>query len=487
MMFNKQAYSEYLMKKTKNEKKITEHLWFLDELQKKVNENKTLSAVAFTAEIVDDFIKKQSWSYGQLDKTFSFLAEFATFIKKEQPELTFVATKINECCLRIFETNAKDSATKRKEIIRLIPDGVKINPEHLNGIDNEQFITCFRELQQLILNIYSDAEINPFEWGYPDAHVTGDAANNRISDFLLGIFLFSTFADDSLTVNAKICKKANDVEGGFRFAVRVHKKVEMIVDKLTDFGFTFVTASTDCMQSSRYDKKAESFTVSYPDNPLLLKVANIYANSQDFVSAQTSSDNTRFESFSYRWVEDPRAQKYEPIFHVKMDMSQKQTQEIQDWLHEKADEYGYKIDMKKPFDKGCVYYQKGSKHFIHVGDRDFGDENRITGNHDAGGLQTYTKVIFRDVFSSQPDKISALGERFPGVFGKGNPALCGRCGGRKRPDEACNMRIVYDYNGDIYENCAYGSFYFKGLTLDSFKDIFDLFLIEKKIKQPQGR
>jgi|GEM_PF-637708 len=470
-MLNKQGYHEYLMKKSKNEKRINEHLSLFDDLQQVVDEKKIIHSADFTTETIDDFIKKQSWSFGQLDNAFAFLAEYTVFIKKEQPEQSFIADKINECCLEIAKTKAKYYASKQKELIRLIPEDVKINPKHLQNITNDQFIKTFRALQQLILDIYSDVEVNPIQWGYPLAHVTGHSAYNRIVDFLLGIFTFSTFADDSLTVDAKICKKSNDIAGGFRYAVRTHKKIEMIIDKLAEFGFIF----------KNYDKKAESFTVLYPDNPLLLKVANIYASSQDFISPQTSSGNTRFESFSYRWVEDPREQKYEPIFHVKMDTSLKQTAQIQEWLHEKADEYGFKIDMKKPFDKGCVYYQKGSKEFIHVGERRFGHEDRIWGAPHTGEIETYTKVIFRDVFSTEPDKILVLGKKFPDVFGKGNPALCSRCNERKSPDETCSMRIIYDYNGKNYENCAYGSFYFRNLTLDNFKDIFDLFLIEKKI------
>ena len=456
-MLNKQKYSDYLTKKKTNEKLTGERLWLFDEFQKSIDKIESNGSSDFTIGIVEDFIKKQSWSYGTLDKAFSFLSEYSAFIKKEQPELSFISDNINECCLKIFEAKAKDSATKRKEVMRLIPDDVKINPKHLNGIANNQFIKCFRELQQLILSIYSDIEEKPFEWGYPDTHVTGDAANNRMSVFFLNLFVFSKYANDVLTVKY--------------FDLKTHKKIEMIFDKLTDLGFVF----------EGYDKKAESFTVSYSKNPSVLKVANIYANSQDFLSPMTSSGNTRFESFSYRWVEDPVEQKYEPIFHVKMDMSLEQTQDIQDWLHEKADEYGYKIDMKKPFDKDCVYYQKGSKEFIHVGERVFGHEDRTIGSN-IGSLETYTKVILRDVFSSHPDKISALGKRFPGVFGKGNSSPCTRCGGRKKADDSCSMRIAYDYDGDTYENCAYQSFYFKNLTLDSFKNIFELFLIEKKIK-----
>jgi hypothetical protein len=90
------------------------------------------------------------------------------------------------------------------------------------------------------------------------------------------------------------------------------------------------------------------------------------------------------------------------------------------------------------------------------------------------------KVIFRNIFSLIPEKVSALTKNFPDVFGN-SYASCHRCGGRKSSNLSCNMRICYDLDDRYYENCAYQSFWFFNPTLDTFKDIYELFIIENKI------
>lgn len=364
-----------------------------------------------------------------------------------------------------FEETAKQSAKIRRERIKLIPDDCKINPEYLDSMSNDEFIELFRQMQNLIIKIYEDVETAPFDWGYPKENNTksiSGTAYNRISDFFQGLIENGEVLDEKLIVNSKTIPKSYDNKASFRIAVRTHKNIEMIINKLSNFGFCF----------TGYDKKAESFSVSYPNNHLLLKILQTYAKAQDDTITYSG---VKFSSFSYRWVEDHSEQKHEPIFLVKMDISPIEIQEIQYWLYDKAKEYGYSIDRKKPFDKDCIHYTKGSKEFILVGEKHFGEE--YLGN----SVRMFSKVIFRNVFSSHPDKVSLLSEKFPGVFGK-SYATCHRCNGRKGADEQCSMRICYNLNGTYYENCAYQSFNFFNPVLETFKDIFELFIIENNIR-----
>ncbi|MCL2546583.1 MAG: hypothetical protein FWE06_05235 [Oscillospiraceae bacterium] len=66
-----------------------------------------------------------------------------------------------------FEEIAKQSAKIRRESIKLIPGNCKINPQCLGSMTNEVFVAAFREMQQLFIDIYTDAEKAPFDWGYP--------------------------------------------------------------------------------------------------------------------------------------------------------------------------------------------------------------------------------------------------------------------------------------------------------------------------------
>jgi len=282
----------------------------------------------------------------------------------------------------------------------------------------------------------------------------------------------STFSDGKLIVCSQTGLKPYDPMSGFRSDTNSHKKIDLIFYKLTDFGFEF----------DGYDKKADSFTVSYNKNPMVLYVLHMYAKSIDY-SPQTGAGDVKFNSFSYRWVENPSEQKHEPIFLVKMDMSPRELQDIQYWLYDKAKEYGYAIDKKKPFDKNAINYKKGSKQFMLAGEKHFGEE--YLGNTN----KIFTKVIFRNIFGSHPEKVAALAKKCPGVFGESSANCDPNCKGfninhckGENKYKPCSMRILYSFDEKDFANCAYKSFWFFNPTLDSFKDIFELFVIENKVK-----
>lgn len=367
-----------------------------------------------------------------------------------------------------FEEIAKASAKWRKDNIKIIPDECKINPKYLGSITNDEFISVFKEMQELILSIYDDVEKVPLEWGYPSENNTknvGGTAYDRISDFFKGLIENGVISDNLLVVNAKTIPKCYDDKASFRIAVNKHSKIEFIMEKLKCFGFVF----------DEYDKKAESFMVSYPGNPLILNIMQIYARAIDYESYHIGAGDTKFGSFSYRWVEDPNEQKHEPIFLVKMDMSSKELQDIGYWLYDKAKEYGFSIDKKKPFDKGCFYYTKGSKSFLLVGD--------WSGHNESGNCIVRSKAIFRKVFETNPDEIIELANRKPDAFGN-RESLCNLCNGYggKAFDKPCSMRITYEIGSNKYNSCAFRSFYFLNPTLDDMKLILKLYMIENKIK-----
>ena len=377
-----------------------------------------------------------------------------------------------------WEEIARQSAKWRRENIVPIPSDCKINPEYLGSMSNGEFVAVFKEMQELIVSIYKGVEKAPFEWGYPEENNSKGlwaSAYNRISDFFKGLVDNGIINGEKLVVNNKSIPKCRDCKASFKIAVSTHKKIEMIMDKLKHFGFEF----------HGYSTKAESFTVLYPKNPLIFTVMKTYANSK--------AQNFQFASFSYRGVEDPNVQTHEPLFLAEMDKSSKDMQEIGYWLYNKAKEYGYSINRDKPFDKGCIYYKKGSKEFILAGGR----EGRV-----------FAKTIFRDVFKSHPEKISALAKKFPDTLGGSgtickphcssikdnesgkfnNPCLhrtCCKIDGTENKSCVCRycpQRICYEIDGIKYRSCAYRSFYFENPTLDTFKDIFELFIIEKKVK-----
>ena len=153
-----------------------------------------------------------------------------------------------------------------------------------------------------------------------------------------------------------------------------------------------------------------------------------------------------------------------------MDGSSKPLQEIQYWLYDKAKSYGFTIQKRQPYNFGCVFYKKGSKSFLCVGEMEV-DEQKVV----------FSKVIFRKIFTFDMDKVNALAKRMPGIFGN-SWMNCGLCSGTKDVKLPCRNRIEYELEGKKYKNCSCKSFYFYNPSLEDIKLILELFLIENKIK-----
>ena len=349
-----------------------------------------------------------------------------------------------------FETIAKQSATIRREGIKLIPDNCEVSPQHLGTMTNSEFIAAFGEMQNLIIAIYTDVEKAPFKWGYPETNHTENlysVSYNRISDF----FMFVT--DNGSCSNGVLSVQMKDFVSDMR---KKHKDYDLLVEKLTAFGFRFCN----------FEKKADIFTLSYPQNPSVIEALSIYAQATDRSVIHIWTQHAYFASFSYRWVEVP--QKHEPVFLVCMDKSSAELQNVQYWLYDKARGYGFAVDKNKPTDKGCINYTKSSKQLFPLGE-----------NNDSGKPVVYAKIIFRKVLGDE-EIFSKLRSAFPRSFGiesrLDNPSGCEQC------KEGCTMRIDYEIGGAKYNNCAYLSFYFRNITMENIGILFDAYRVEYKIK-----
>ena len=348
-----------------------------------------------------------------------------------------------------FEEVGKNAALTRKKDILLIPNNVIIGKKYLNVLTNEQFVMIFKKLQKLIIKIYDDIEKSPFSWGYPDFETT-EGYYNRVVDFLFAFVLCGSCKKATLTVNTKIF---------FSFTcIKRHKNPELMISGFEKMGFSI----------GGFDKKSISFNVEYPADPNIITVLDSYVRGLGEGELHWSAREMCKWNFSYRFVEETSSQKYETVFHSKMDLSSKELSKIQNWLHEEAEKYGYKVDVSHPYEKGCIQYQKGSKVFLLVGEKEIDGKNTV-----------FSKVIFRDVFTKENEKVMKLYGRFPETF-KSN---CSLCNGSKQADSKCSMRICYDIEGKPHRNCAYQSFYFLNPTLDDLKEILQLFILENKIKK----
>ena len=348
-----------------------------------------------------------------------------------------------------FEETAKKAVLAQKKKIIPIPNNIIIGKKHLKTLTNAQFISAFRELQKLIIKIYDDIEKSPFSWGYPDFETT-DGYYYRVVDFLFAFVLCGSLEKNALTVNTKEFLSFG--------CVKRHKKPELMISGFNNNGFVI----------DGFYRKSTGFKIVCPAKPDIITVLNSYVRGLGENALHWSAREMCKWNFSYRFVEDFSRQKYETVFHTKMDLSSEKLAEIQEWLHEEAAQYGYKINISHPYEKNCIQYINGRKVFLLVGEKEEDDSHTV-----------FSKVILRDVFAKETEKIKKLYTKFPDAF-KSNCNLCGGNNG-KSYDTKCSMRICYDISGKPHKNCAYKSFFFLNPDLNDIKEILELFMLENKI------
>ena len=255
--------------------------------------------------------------------------------------------------------------------------------------------------------------------------------------------------------------------------MRKHTKLNLLIDLLTSFGFEF----------KNYTPKSQEFTVSYLDDPNLLFVIYQDAEARKSEGIWDGEMKDTILYASYRWVEAGSSQKYGKRFLFRMDIASERYREIQYWLYDKAKEYGYILQEQKICKLySSVMYEKGSQTFLYVREYEENDETKV-----------YAKIVLRNTFISQPEKMLDLYKRFPDVFDDLS-ASCDLCAewSRERnlpsknlPENyVCGCHINYEFNGTVHKNCSHKSFYFHNPEIKDMPLLLDLFIIENKIKHP---
>jgi hypothetical protein len=350
----------------------------------------------------------------------------------------------------------KQQISRRKNRIVLIPDDTVIEPTLLGSLTNGEFVSTFRAYQKLLIEMYSEIEQDPEKYGFSltPSQTFSYTFYYRLCDFLFFTCYCGIFQDGKVKVST----------ADFKHMMRKHKKLNILVDLLTSYGFVF----------EDYTTKSESFMVSYLNNRDLMYV--IYRDVE--VRKKSKEWDGYFHDViwyaSYRWVEATDLQKHEKRFLSHMDISSEKFRELQYWLYDKAKEYGYHIPKDRVGGPhNSVLYQKGKKDFLYVCEREDNGENRL-----------FVKLIIRNTFTSHPEKILALSERFANVF-EDMWAACNLCvnrGGNWPADHVCSCQIHYEFNGERHKNCAHKSFYFHNPELKDIRLLSELFVLENNIK-----
>jgi len=83
---------------------------------------------------------------GAEQDAYRFLDEYASYCGDSSEFADAYSRHIND----VFEQPAKKAVAAYKRAIRIIPDDVVIDPYYLHGLSNNEYVTAFRALQELI-------------------------------------------------------------------------------------------------------------------------------------------------------------------------------------------------------------------------------------------------------------------------------------------------------------------------------------------------
>jgi len=228
-----QTYHQYQASKNKSLSKIKERIAFAEELH----------ASPDIATFMQQSQAKRGWSI--IGEVYSFMADYAAYIKKEAPHLNHTAAAIGDYCTQTFLATARHSVDGLKNASPIMNEGAQVDLRVLGALNTDQFVQAFTALQRLLTEIYDDILQDPFRWGYPNYYATG-GYYNRINDILYALCWCGTVENDTLTVDAQKFFTTT--------VVKRHKKLERIISGLENFGLIF----------DGFIKSAESFTVALP-------------------------------------------------------------------------------------------------------------------------------------------------------------------------------------------------------------------------------
>jgi len=460
---HKNAFAAYLTEKKRAPKTIAVHMRLFDMLG---------DAKPTTEELGTFCLGKQGTWHGSVELTarWRFLDEFAAFCEtgaanaQTDYELPIFAAAIRTLIHDHFEGDAWQAVTQYKQEIVCIPEGTKINPHYLNGLSNDEFVTAFNALQELLYGIYEGIEQgSPFDWGWPDYR--GLTVYGINHDRVLRAFesiAYGELAGDALVVNKKDY-----------FASDHHKPQDRALLLLK--GIAQHGIHIDGLE----DKKAAAFTVSCPDSPAVMRVVQSYFRSRpnpdnchkcsDDCMEQAHCWRTTYyrhtRLISHRFVEVGEvATVYPPWsmaetgkaeFLARTDYLPDSLRQTHYALYHDACKVGIWTEPFYDMFKGAIVYAKGTwkKHTRFV----FWDSNAIM-------------VKLERVFTKHPEKITALETRFPGIFAQ-KSRHCTEC----KP--TCKHRQV---NPNPW--CSNTEFWFEKPTHNDAMFLWELFKLNNNIK-----
>jgi len=338
-----------------------------------------------------------------------------------------------------------------------VPDDVAIDKKLLFGVTESQFVENMCYFTEIMKSIYKDMEVRPNEYGLLIVDINQVNENKADGNLAKASWRSVKRLGDVIAVIGKL----GEIDGDklrmsvltFKDSLKKLDKLNLILNKLIDFGFSI----TD-YNGKGFNKGIETFYISYPKKPLLMRIVKAYAISEPF----HNDDPHEFYYFDYKRVADREKLSSHCVSHDLAGLLDEESGKLLVDINKSfVDELGFLPHYK---DDSIEYYYK---------------KKRVARFMiDFHNLDVVLILKLKDM-DKYINQIETLPDNLRKYFEKGN---CRYCGFQNSTAEHCKFRINWTLNSRKYNACNFTVFNFYNPKRSDAEYFIDLMKFEYKIQ-----
>ncbi len=326
-----------------------------------------------------------------------------------------------------------------------LPDDFEVSDRFLDGLDRKDFILNFKELRDILIAVYKDMQTNPEEYGlictslevqgFGVSQITGKSKGSV--SWLMMLFynlcMAGEISEDVLVINPSLYAENTKIKwvGGNKV-----KSPVQIINKLKDFGFIF-----EGLQNGKFDKKAETYILSFPENKNIIKVLKSYImtviGDYNSPSNATRKLNEGLEKLDYKLLIDPVLIPENQDFLDYLTYLDGDEKNFFEKLHLGLTQNGYSYSTASEY---RMRYYKNDK------DKNYTVECQSDNRKLFVGMKLKNMDLYSDYIQSLPEHIKNMFKRTscrPGCTFQG------------ATDEKCRFRVIWHVDDIEYRKCSF--------------------------------
>lgn len=328
-----------------------------------------------------------------------------------------------------------------------------VNPKLLFNMDETEFVAAFRQYTSIMARMYRDIEAKPEEYGVLIVDIRTVNENKEDGNLVKASWHSLKRLGN---VMAEVGRLGEIEQDGLRIPLAAFKtglkkmvKFHLILNRMREFGFVISDHNGE-----KFNKDAQSFHVTFPENPHLMRVVKAYA----LAEAYHPDDPHEFYYFDYKRVANrSRLSKH----CVAEDLAAPLNEDNRLLLIALNHSFVDKLRLIHHYKDDSIEYYLKNKRVARC----------IIDFHTLD-----TRVILKlKNMDSYIDVVGRLPQSLRRRFEKGN---CSHCGFQGATDEKCKFRVSWTLDDRRHDACGFNCFHFTNPGSDNAESLVQLMKLE---------